>query len=57
MRTFTVTEGDFVFQLPAKGVSVADVHKIAYHLWTLAKDFNPTNSAQRGGFALTKAGE
>lgn len=46
-RTFPTSDGsDFVFTLPSSGIAVNDVRRIAYHLLTLARDFDPGAPAE-----------
>lgn len=42
MRTFPLANGHEVqFCLPEEGIETSDVNRFAYHLLTLAKDFDP----------------
>jgi hypothetical protein len=53
MRTFPTADGtDFVFALPPGGISANDVKRIAYHLLTLARDFDPGAPAEL--FAISR---
>jgi hypothetical protein len=40
-RSYPVSGGDFSYRMPEKGLVVADVQRIAFHLLTMASDFDP----------------
>lgn len=52
-RSFPLSEDrDFVYVVPKGGITTAEVRKLAFHLWTLASDFDPGQS-----FGLTRVKE
>jgi hypothetical protein len=51
-RSYPVSMGDFVYRIPAGGLTQKDVFRIACHLVTFASDFDPVVSS--GLFALAR---
>jgi hypothetical protein len=51
-RSYPVSTGEFVYRIPADGLTQKDVFRIACHLVTLASDFDPVVSS--GLFALAR---
>jgi hypothetical protein len=45
---------NYVFVLPSQGIKVQDVYKIALHLLTLARDFNPMDPDYAKMFSLVR---
>jgi hypothetical protein len=46
------TQGaEFIFQLPAAGLTLRDVQRVAWHLATMATDFDPTQQTVRNPLA------
>ncbi len=40
-RSYPLTNGDFLYKMPEKGIVVADVRRLMLHMLTLATDFDP----------------
>lgn len=55
-RSFPLDEGkaEFWYRLPAQGLGVRDVVRIACHLLTFARDFDPANPAHASMFAMSR---
>lgn len=51
-RSYPISSGDFVYRMPEKGISVADVRRLMLHMLTLATDFDPIQHTSF--FALAK---
>jgi hypothetical protein len=45
---------EFMFRLPSRGLTVRDVQRIAWHLVTMATDFDPTKQTQGNPLARVK---
>lgn len=55
LRTYPLGGGrEFAFALPDDGASVAEITRVAYHLLTLATDFDPTDTGQRKPFVMMR---
>jgi len=51
-RSYPLDQGvEFLFQLPAGGLTLRDVQRIAWHLATMATDFDPTQQTVRNPLA------
>jgi len=54
-RSYPLADGsEFFYRLPEKGLAVRDVLRIACHLITMTKDFDPSNQAHASVFALAR---
>lgn len=50
-RSYPLPNGEFLYRLPAGGLTIHDVQRIAWHLATMATDFDPTVQTQRNPLA------
>jgi hypothetical protein len=54
LRTFTVRPSGAVFEyrMPPEGLTMADITKVAFHLVTMATDFDPAGGGQVPNFSI-----
>ncbi len=50
-RSYPLAKGEFFYRLPTGGLTLHDVQRIAWHLATMATDFDPTLQTQRNPLA------
>jgi hypothetical protein len=50
-RSYPLPSGEFFYRLPPNGISINDVQRLAWHLATMATDFDPMVQSQRNPLA------